>query len=53
MTKINNSFDDFVDGCFLDDDTLCDYKGEDLDLVIQNLISIHNHDWEAYQDVAA
>ena len=53
MSNKSIAFDDFVDECFLDDDSLCDYQGRELDQVVESLLSIDKNDWVAFQDLAA
>ena len=53
MTETNAAFDDFVDGCLLEDDSFCKYENQELDQVIQNLLSMNSQEWKAFQDLAA
>ncbi len=47
------AFDDFVDECFLQEDSLCNYQNEELDQVIERLVAIDQDDWTAFEDLAA
>ena len=53
MTEMNKAFDDFVDECLLEDDALCTYENKNLDEVLESLVSMHQEEWEAFQDLAA
>ena len=41
-----------VDECFLEDDVLCSYQKNELDHVLQKIISINPEEWRAYEDLA-
>ncbi len=53
MNLLNDAFDDFVDECLLEDDSLCHYESKDLDQVIQSLVSINPKEWQVYEELAA
>ena len=50
---MNTAFDDFVDECLLDDDALCQYASKELDEALENLVSINQDEWEAFEKLAA
>ena len=47
------AFDDFVDECFLEDDTFCKYENQELDQVLESLVSIPQTDWDAFEGLAS
>ena len=53
MTEMNTAFDDFIDGCLLEDDALCTYLNQELDEVLENLLLVNQEEWEAFQNLAA
>ena len=52
MIKTISAFDDFLDQCLLEDDSLCKDKNPDLNQVIMSLLSINQKEWEAFEDLA-
>ncbi len=53
MTDIIFAFDDFVDECFLENDSLCKYENKELDQVVADLVEMDQDGWNAFQDLAA
>ncbi len=52
MIKAISAFDDFLDQCLLDGDSLCKDESPDLNQVLVRLLSINQKEWKAFEDLA-